>query len=164
MFETIISLLLLSLIIIFLIMFKKIYNKIEKIKNESIDWKNHLSFRIEKINMYNLEKDFNTIKILYDMYKADIYDILLYKYNIEKHIEDILEFVLNNKDYELNEIIIRAMYNKLNRPYYDVTNKKLLNSFHEYGVMLSSVDNKFYEMCRKIEDILRQFHFKKEKV
>lgn len=98
------------------------------------------------------------IRIIY------IYDILLYKYDIEKHIEDIIEFVLTNKNYELNEIIIKAMYTKLNCRYYDVTNKKLLYSFHEYGMMLSSIDNKFYEMCRKIEHLLQHFHFKKEKV
>lgn len=73
MFETISSLSLLSLIIILLIMIKKLYNKIGLIKNELIYWKDHLSFIIEKINMYNLEKDFNTIKILYDTYKDNIY-------------------------------------------------------------------------------------------
>lgn len=151
MFETISSL---SLFIILLILIKKIYNKIEKIKNKLINFKNDISYKIEDLELLLmkdqkdqkcknnscldksnislpiitivncLEKDFDFINHL----SINNINLCLNRYDIKNHIKDIIQYIISSDNHNINIVLIDYIYKRslYNPMLRDYFNKSLI--------------------------------------
>lgn len=71
----------------------------------------------------------------------------------------MIRFITHSRNYELNIIIIAHMYHKIRDEKFNINDKNLLNSFYEYGVMMSLLDDKTNSVFDMIKSILRRCNF-----
>lgn len=171
MFELITSINILLLIIHIFMLKSKFSNKLKKHEedynyhiNNIHDWQNKILTRLNNIDSFNiklLEKDFNLISF----FSRDDIEMCLARYDIKNHIKDVIRFIISSHNYELNIVIIKHLHNKICNEKFNINDNNLLNSFYEYGVMMSSLDNKTNSIFNMIKHILQCCDFThKEKV